>query len=436
MKSVTRFNKNKKGLECLNCTQPLDSTANFCSYCGQVNDTKPLSIKQFVTELLGGFFAFDTRSFRTLIPLILKPGEVTKAYISGQRMKYVNPFQLYLHTSIVFFLVTSIFIKIDDYNDLNRTDSKKIDSIVKNKIKDKNITFNFDDGLYVSLNKVPEKKESLLSVNQQIINTSKALIKNAEFLELVKDTNRSDEINDFIDNELNQLYNQIQKQKDSLANYDQFKEAFLTNVQYELNAKQLHYKIDKSAFETGAVISSNPSFKKYNRFVNSKTKNVYKALDSLGYKKTAKNIFWYRKLHNLKHTITDSDAQSSFFANMYSKLSIVLFFLLPLFTLFVHLVYIRRTQNYTENLIFVFNVQTVFFIFLLITLLFDRIFDINIGTNFVFVIGFLIYLYKALRNFYEQGRWKTIFKLILLNLGYLLLSIIGSILIVFLAFIV
>ena len=116
MKSVIRFNKNKKGIECLNCKQPISDKDNFCSNCGQVNDLSPLSIKQYLREFLSGFFAFDTRTFNTIFPLLFKPGKVTSNYINGIRMRYVNPFQLYLHTSIIFFLVISLFMSIDRFN--------------------------------------------------------------------------------------------------------------------------------------------------------------------------------------------------------------------------------------------------------------------------------------------------------------------------------
>jgi len=143
LKSNTRFHKNKRGIECLNCKQPLASQDNFCSNCGQVNDTKPLSIKQYVTEFFGGFFAFDTRTFKTLKPLLLKPGKVTNEYVNGLRMKYANPFQLYLHTSIIFFLITGIFNTIDTYK-LNPNDTKK---------EGKNITIGKDNIIEINFNK-------------------------------------------------------------------------------------------------------------------------------------------------------------------------------------------------------------------------------------------------------------------------------------------
>jgi hypothetical protein len=36
-----------RGAKCLNCGTPLDLSDVYCSYCGQLNTTKSLSIKDF-----------------------------------------------------------------------------------------------------------------------------------------------------------------------------------------------------------------------------------------------------------------------------------------------------------------------------------------------------------------------------------------------------
>ena len=125
MKSNIRLNKNKRGVECLNCKQPLSSIDNFCSNCGQVNDLRSLSIKQFFSEFFSGFFAFDTRTLNTLKPLLFSPGKVSKNYINGKRVKYVNPFKLYLHTSILFFLIISLINVVNDYSDIQSEETKQ-----------------------------------------------------------------------------------------------------------------------------------------------------------------------------------------------------------------------------------------------------------------------------------------------------------------------
>jgi len=444
MKSTTRFKKNEKGLVCKNCTQPLDGLDNFCSYCGQVNDTKKLSIKQFIKELLGGFFAFDTRSLKTLYPLLIKPGKVTGEYINGKRMKYVNPFQLYLHTSILFFLVTGIFSSIDDYNDLainSNTDTKKKDSIT-NESSDLKID---TDGFHFNLSStkvkdtVTQNKANSKDVNQKIKEKSKKLIQNKELLNTLENTNlsskeKNQKIKELVSSEIGALYGLLLLKNNRLE-YEELQENFLNHFQQDIDKQKLNLYIDKSIYiENNSDIATSPSsgFKKYSSFIKSKTENVMEGLDSLGYEKTRKNIFLYKKLQGI-HQLKNEEDLNGFFKKSISKLSIILFFMLPLFTLFVSLVYIRNRYNYTENLIFVFNVQTVFFIFLLAAIILDRVLKTDMGVNGIFPLGFLWYLYKAMRNFYKQTRTKTIMKFIFLNLVFLILSAFSVLVVISLA---
>jgi len=98
------------------------------------------------------------------------------------------------------------------------------------------------------------------------------------------------------------------------------------------------------------------------------------------------------------------------------------------------LLYIRRKYTYIEHLVFVFNTQTVFFLLLIIFYLIDFIVDLE-NVAWVFILLFLIYLYKALRNFYEQRRFKTIIKYILLNSFYMILAIVGLIIVAAISFV-
>ena len=115
MKSITRFSHNLHGKKCLNCESELSVEDNFCPRCGQVNDMNRLSIKQYFSEYLAGFFEFDNRFLRTVIPLLIKPGTVSKNYVNGKRIYYANPFQLYLHITILFFLLVGLFKTIDSF---------------------------------------------------------------------------------------------------------------------------------------------------------------------------------------------------------------------------------------------------------------------------------------------------------------------------------
>jgi hypothetical protein len=424
MKSNTRFKKNTKGIECLNCKQPITTRDNFCSNCGQVNDTKPLSLKQYITELLGGFFAFDTRTINTLKSLLLKPGKVTKDYIDGKRMQYVNPFQLYLHASIVFFLVTGIFTQIDKYNNLS---SKQEETQQKKEIDNDN----FMDGLIAGLTH-NDKFEA------KINNNTIDFVSSKYFSKIISDslTNKAEKeekINQLLKNRMKSFYDSISKDtlfnKSRFNKYSKFKKAYFESVSKELDNKNIDIEINKSQ---NKITTSSPWLKKYTDFYNTKIEDPNVGLDSLGYTKSIKNIYLYNKLQNFKGVFKNEEQANDYGNNIISKLSVALFFMLPIFTIFLSLLYIRNKNNYTEHLIFVFNVQTVFFILLLISNIIDRIFDTD-WFSIIFIIGFLFYLYKAMRKFYNQGRFKTIIKFLILNWIYMIISIFGIITVAFLA---
>jgi hypothetical protein len=49
-------------------------------------------------------FDFDSKIFKTIIPLMFSPGRLTLEYIAGRRATYINPLRLYIVTSLVFFI--------------------------------------------------------------------------------------------------------------------------------------------------------------------------------------------------------------------------------------------------------------------------------------------------------------------------------------------
>ncbi len=101
------------------------------------------------------------------------------------------------------------------------------------------------------------------------------------------------------------------------------------------------------------------------------------------------------------------------------KLPYMLFISLPLFALILRLVYIRRRQFYFADH-GVFTIHLYIFTFLILLLVFglneleNKIYSGYIGIPIAgLFIWLFIYLYKAMRNFYGQGRWKTFIKLLL-----------------------
>ncbi|MBS1598794.1 MAG: DUF3667 domain-containing protein [Bacteroidetes bacterium] len=104
---------------CLNCNAALHGL--YCHVCGQEN----IEPKQSAWHLVSHFFYdvthFDGKFFTTLKDLLIKPGFLSKEFISGRRISYLHPIRMYIFTSAIFFIV---FFSI--YNIKSLTDSAKI----------------------------------------------------------------------------------------------------------------------------------------------------------------------------------------------------------------------------------------------------------------------------------------------------------------------
>lgn len=88
---------------CLNCNTILDG--QYCGNCGQKARSRLISIWELVRDAFGDLFELDSRLWRTLIPLISKPGQLTRDYLEGRRVRFMPPFRTYLVLSIVFFVI-------------------------------------------------------------------------------------------------------------------------------------------------------------------------------------------------------------------------------------------------------------------------------------------------------------------------------------------
>jgi len=99
----------------------------------------------------------------------------------------------------------------------------------------------------------------------------------------------------------------------------------------------------------------------------------------------------------------------------------VFFISLPIFALLLKLLYVRRRQfYYADHAIFATHLYIFTFIFLLFWFGLLKMNELFPSVAWAIVqtllwIGGLIYVYKAMRNFYKQGRAKTIVKYLLLN---------------------
>jgi len=161
----------------------------------------------------------------------------------------------------------------------------------------------------------------------------------------------------------------------------------------------------------------------YSKFYNQTSElDPEVAIDSLQHTNKFWNKYLYRKAVD---TQIIKNNPKVFLDYLISKSPFIIFFYLPIFALIIWLFYYYKPINYMEHLVFTFHVQSTFFVFLLIALIIDLIFKSEVFSGIALLI-FLFYLYKALRNFYKEGRFVTIVKFLSLNFIFLTLAVITA----------
>lgn len=96
----------KKTEECLNCGTH-QGDANYCPTCGQFNNSHKPSILELIRDALENLFAFDSRFYRSLIPLLWRPGRLSRDFNEGKRSRYVLPIRLFILITILLIAAVS-----------------------------------------------------------------------------------------------------------------------------------------------------------------------------------------------------------------------------------------------------------------------------------------------------------------------------------------
>ena len=90
---------------CENCDAPV--SGEYCAKCGQAVAGIDIPVGDFARDLASEALGLDSRVRLTILPLFLKPGQVPREFVMGQRARFVPPIRLYLLASFVMFLVLS-----------------------------------------------------------------------------------------------------------------------------------------------------------------------------------------------------------------------------------------------------------------------------------------------------------------------------------------
>ncbi|KFC67966.1 DUF3667 domain-containing protein [Massilia sp. LC238] len=86
---------------CKNCDAAI--AGNYCHQCGQATHLHVPSAREFLHEFIAHYVALEGKLWRSLKLLLFKPGFLSREYIEGRRVRYIEPLRLYLTFSIIFF---------------------------------------------------------------------------------------------------------------------------------------------------------------------------------------------------------------------------------------------------------------------------------------------------------------------------------------------
>jgi hypothetical protein len=93
---------------CTNC-----GAAAARVYCSQCGEKQPhhhdLTLGHFLHDLLHELAHVDSKLFRTLHHLVLRPGELTVAYFAGRKTRYVAPLRIFLTLFALQFLAYTVY---------------------------------------------------------------------------------------------------------------------------------------------------------------------------------------------------------------------------------------------------------------------------------------------------------------------------------------
>lgn len=149
-------------------------------------------------------------------------------------------------------------------------------------------------------------------------------------------------------------------------------------------------------------------------------------------KDTYENKVAFKIANNVK---TISTTPSVYLAYFISKLPFIIFFFIPIFAVFIWLVYSKKKYNYMDHLVFCYHSQTMLILLFIISALFNIILNTQL-LLILFLIYFGVYLFLALKKFYNQGFILTFVKYVFLNTIFSILALISVLLYGIIVFII
>ena len=304
----------EKGDSCLNCDHPLDGE-NFCPECGQLNNTAKPTLYHLIMDALSNLFAFDSKFYLSIWPLLRRPGILSLEVIQGKRVRYLPPIRLFL-------LITVIML---------------------------------------GLNSLTER--------------------------------------------VSRSWNDVEHLKKN------DKPMFVANADSSKGDNDLQLTFDASNY--GQQLST-----MYRHALKNPNQSLDSAFVELNLEDTFINTFFYSSFLKLANMTSDQ-----FMSYINSNLLFILLLFIPILAFILKALYFyKKDYYYVDHFIFSLHTQTAFFVFITVQIVLSWFF--NDWALLLILVGFPIYLFKAMRNFYKQSRFLTFVNFVIVNSSFVIVSIV------------
>jgi hypothetical protein len=91
---------------CRNCGAELGGP--FCSRCGQEHRHERLRFSYWVKDTIDALATFDSRIWRTIAALTIRPGHMAREYVDGGRAPFVSPHRYAIATCALWWLLAAV----------------------------------------------------------------------------------------------------------------------------------------------------------------------------------------------------------------------------------------------------------------------------------------------------------------------------------------
>ncbi|MEE2567379.1 DUF3667 domain-containing protein [Hyphobacterium marinum] len=364
----TFFRREKPAGECLNCGTAL--RGRICHSCGQDSDDFHRPIWHLVLEILDGLFSFDGRFWRTIPPLLIRPGHITRQYLSGVRARYVQPFRLLIAASVIFFLV--FFLTNGGYSNI----------------------FGGDDNGEMPSAEVQD--EALAELDAAAEQSPEAAAQIAIARAALEQAQR--EVDEVGESPTIQALSRAERNEEVKQ---QLREYLLPEDYPDVAAP---------APDEPLQLGSNDGFRM--------TLNIYELRD---WPLPARRFIIARAERIIDNPASWSEAMQRWTPRL-------VFLLLPLYALLLAVLnFWRRGLYLYDHLVVSLHFHAFLFIFLTILILIAPLISGVIGT-LIFLVWSNIYLYRIHRVVYENGRFMAILRTLTLDIAYLVILTISLLL--------